>query len=156
MDIYQSNTLSLIDYLVISKKDLVINSIKGLKNKNVSIVLGSKMHELCLQNDIKTNKYSNTDDLLRNIRNDSIVVIDKDTYEYYKNTKFKNHKIVYEGTLNNNYNFKFAGIVSGIIFLLAIISDLIHDKFLNSPFEYHHQSPTLLSNFHLLPVILYF
>ena len=105
MDIYQSNTLSLIDYLVISKKDLVINSIKGLKNKNVSIVLGSKMHELCLQNDIKTNKYSNTDDLLRSLNDESIALIDKETYLYYKDKKLQNYNIIYENTLKDNYKF---------------------------------------------------
>lgn len=47
--------------------------------------------------------------------------------------------------INNNYNFKFAGIVSGIIFLLAIISELIHDKFLNSPFDINDIIATILS-----------
>ena len=89
----------------ISKKDLVINSIKGLKNKNVSIVLGSKMHELCLQNDIKTNKYSNTDDLLRSLNNESIALIDKETYLYYKDKKLQNYNIIYENTLKDNYKF---------------------------------------------------
>ena len=47
--------------------------------------------------------------------------------------------------INNNYNFKFASIVSGIIFLLAIISELIHDKFLNSPFDINDIIATILS-----------
>ena len=32
-------------------------------------------------------------------------MIDKDTYEYYQNTKFKNYKIIYQDTLKDEYSF---------------------------------------------------
>lgn len=105
MEIYKSNTLTQIDYLVVSKKDLIINSIKGLKNEKTSIVLGSKLHELCITNDIKTKKYANTDELLRSLDDNSVAIIDKETYKYYKDNKLKKYKIIYENTLDSNYKF---------------------------------------------------
>jgi len=105
MESYESNTLSTIDYLVISKKDKIINSIKGLNDETISIVLSSKLHKLCIDNDIETNKYANTDDLLRSLDDNSIALIDKETYLYYKDTKLQDYKIIYEGTLDNNYKF---------------------------------------------------
>ena len=47
--------------------------------------------------------------------------------------------------INNNYNSIFASIVSGVVFLLAIISEFIHDKFLNSPFDINDIIATILS-----------
>lgn len=47
--------------------------------------------------------------------------------------------------INNNYNSIFASIVSGVVFLLAIISEFIHDKFLNSPFDIDDIIATILA-----------
>ena len=47
--------------------------------------------------------------------------------------------------INNNYNLIFASVVSGIVFLLAIISEFIHDKFLNSPFDINDIIATILA-----------
>jgi len=105
IETYESGPLSNIDYLVIGKQDLVINSLKGLKNKDVSVVLGSKMHELCIKNSVETNNYANTDDLLRSLEDNSIAIIDKETYLYYKDDKLKDYKIIYENTINNGYKF---------------------------------------------------
>lgn len=105
MESYKSSILSEINYLVISKNDLVINSVKGLKNKDVSVVLGSKMHELCLDNSVETKNYANTNDLLRSLEDNSIAIIDKETYLYYKDTKLKDYKLLLENKINNGYKF---------------------------------------------------
>ena len=47
--------------------------------------------------------------------------------------------------MNNNFTFKVASIISGVIFLLAIISELIHDIFLNSPFDMNDIIATILA-----------
>ena len=36
---------------------------------------------------------------------------------------------------NRKFTFKTACLVSGVIFLLALISEIVHDLFLNSPFD---------------------
>lgn len=44
---------------------------------------------------------------------------------------------------NRNFTFKAAGIVSGMLFLLALISEIIHDVYLNSPFDVNDIIATL-------------
>lgn len=93
------------EYLVLSMEPMIINSIRSLKGQEVYVVNGTYLYDYLNANEITTRSFDNTDELLRNIRNDSIVVIDRDTYEYYKDNKFKKYKIVYQNTLDANYRF---------------------------------------------------
>ena len=93
------------EYVVLSKNSIVVNSIRSLKGNDVYTVNNTYLYDYLAANNISTKGYNNTDELLRNIRNDSIVLIDKDTYEYYKNSKFKDYKIIYQNTLQDNYHF---------------------------------------------------
>lgn len=93
------------EYVVLSKEPMVINTIRSLKGNEVYVVKNTYLYDYLNTNSIITKGYNNTDDLLRNIRSDSIVIIDKDTYEYYRNTKFKDYKIVYQDSINDNYTF---------------------------------------------------
>ena len=47
--------------------------------------------------------------------------------------------------INNNFYFKVVSIISGVIFLLAIIYELIHDKFLNSHFDINDMITSILA-----------
>ena len=93
------------EYVVLSKNIFTINSIKGLKDKEVITIKNSYLNDYLSNNNITTKGYNNTDDLLRNINNNSIIVIDKDTYQYYANIKFDNFKVIYEGVLPYDYTF---------------------------------------------------
>jgi len=92
-------------YVILSKESLVVNSIRSLKEYELYTVKNTYIYDYLALNNIKIKGYNNTDDLLRNIKNDSIIIIDEDTYEYYKNSKFKNYKIIYQNILNENYSF---------------------------------------------------
>lgn len=93
------------EYVVLSKESFVVNTIRSLKGKEVYVVKNTYLYDFLNSNNISTKGYNNTDELLRNIRNDSVVIMDRDTYEYYKNTKFKDYKIIYQSTLNTDYSF---------------------------------------------------
>ena len=93
------------EYLVLSSEPLIVNSIRSLKGNEVYVVANTYLYDYLNANSITTKAFNNTDDLLRNIRNDSIVVIDRDTYEYYKDNKFRKYKIVYQNTIDANYRF---------------------------------------------------
>ena len=82
-----------------------INSIKGLKDYEIYLVGSSNLYTLCNKNGIKSKIFPNTDDLIRNIDDNSIILIDKSTYYYYKKEKLSNYKIIYEDTIENNYKF---------------------------------------------------
>lgn len=93
------------EYVVLSKESLVVNTIRSLKGQTIYTVKNTYIYDYLGENNISTKGYNNTDELLRNIRNDSVVMLDRDTYEYYQNTKFKDYKIIYKNNLNQEYNF---------------------------------------------------
>lgn len=104
------------EYVVLAKDTFVINSIKGLKDKEVLVIKDSYLNDLVITNGIKFKAYENTDDLLRNISSDSIVVIDKDTYNYYKNVKFGDYNVLYNGILPYEYKFVIRDVDKNAIF----------------------------------------
>ena len=93
------------DYVILSKNDLVVDSIRSLKGNEVLTVSNTYLYDYLSQNGVSPKGYNNTDDLLRSIGNDSIVILNLDTYEYYKGKKFKDYKVVYQDTLNTDYTF---------------------------------------------------
>ena len=93
------------DYLVISQKNIPITSIKGLKEYKVSVIGSSNLHHLCINNGVETNTFNDSDDLIRNVNNDDIIIIDKDMYYYYKDQKLSNFKVIYEDTIPDAYKF---------------------------------------------------
>ena len=92
-------------YVVLSNENLVVNSLHSLKNEEVYTVTDSYLYNNLRASSIKINGYEDTDELLRHIDNNSTVVIDLDTYNYYKNQKLGNYNVVYTGTLPNEYSF---------------------------------------------------
>ena len=100
-------TLSFLDeeYVVLSRDNININSIKGLRDYEVLVVGSSNLYNLLISNNISPKIFKNTDDLLRNITLDSVILIDKNTYLYYKDAKFSNYVISYNGVINDGYRF---------------------------------------------------
>ena len=105
MNQYITNTVTDITYVLLSKENLVVNSLKGLDKEKVFVVNGSILSEVGKDNNLDTKKYNNTDELLRNIDDDSIILLDKETYLYYKNNKLKDYKIIYEDVVDSGYKF---------------------------------------------------
>lgn len=93
------------DYVILSKKNYVVNTIRSLKGKTVNVVANTYLYDYLGQNGINQLAFSNTDDLLRGVKNDSIIIMDLDTYEYYKDRKFKNFKVIYQDKLDKDYVF---------------------------------------------------
>ena len=105
IDILKTNSPFKEEYVVLSKKPILVNSIRSLKGNNIYLVNNTYMYDYLNLNGITTKTFENTDSLLRGINADSIIMIDKDTYDYYKDSKFKDYKIIYQDTLNNDYSF---------------------------------------------------
>ena len=93
------------DYVVLSMDNKAIATLKGLRNEKVSVVGSSNLHYLCLFEGLDPVVFDDTNDLIRNVNDDSIVIVDKGTYMYYKNNKFANYKIVYEDTIDDAIKF---------------------------------------------------
>ena len=53
--------------------------------------------------DVKT--YKKPSSLFNSLGKDKIVIMDYNTYNYYKNNELSNYKVIYEQDLNTDYNF---------------------------------------------------
>lgn len=93
------------EYVILSKENYVVNSIRSLKGKTVNVVSNSNLYDYLGQNGINQIAFKNTDELLRGVKNDSIIIMDLDTYEYYKDKKFKNFKVIYKDKIDKDYVF---------------------------------------------------
>jgi len=105
VDLLKTNSPFKEEYVVLSKEPILVNSIRSLKGNDIYAVSNTYIYDYLVENGITPKAFSNTDNLLRGINSDSIVMIDRDTYEYYKDNKFKNFKIIYQDTLKNDYSF---------------------------------------------------
>lgn len=96
------------EYVVLigdDKTDLVVNSVKSLKGRDV-ITTNSTIAKYLLNNaeaNVKT--YDKVSSLISNIKNDSIVVLDKNIYEMYKDSKLSSFRVIYNDKENLNYGY---------------------------------------------------
>lgn len=105
MENVSTNPLLDLNYVVLSKDNIEINSIKGLSNQKVSVVGSSSLYTLASQNDLDLEIYPNTDELLRSLDDNSIVLMDKETYLYYQESKLIDYKIILEDSIKDGYKF---------------------------------------------------
>ena len=136
------NTVSIYDenIVVLSKLDNnnVINSIYSLNNKNVSTIKSSKIETLLKSKDVKTKSYNSINSMLKKASNDSILVIDMYTYNYYKNNKLADYKIDYQFYLDNDYNYVINDTDENKIFIEAFdfyLSFMNEKSIVNSEFN---------------------
>ncbi len=95
------------DYVILGKRkdNHIINSFESLKDKDIAMVNNTSLYNYFESNsrsDITT--FDNNDDLVKNA-NDKIIVVDKEVYNLYKNSKFKEYDILYQNTMMNDYKF---------------------------------------------------
>lgn len=86
------------------EKNLVVNTLNGINDKTILLLKDSYLKGE-LNNAINIKEYKSPTKLLNNLTKDDLVIIDNVTYEYYKNTKFSNYKVVYRDKLDNGYGF---------------------------------------------------
>ena len=70
-----------------------------MKKYEVSVVENSKLDETLKLKGINATRYSDTDSLLRGIKDNDIILIDKEMYNYYSSEKLSDYMVVYEGNL---------------------------------------------------------
>lgn len=92
-------------YVILSNSNNYLNTIRGLKDKEVCVVKDSFLKEYLASNGVISKEYINTEDLLRNIDSSSIIILDFDTYNYYKNNKLASYNINYLDNIKRDYRF---------------------------------------------------
>ena len=90
-------------YVIISRDNsTVVDNLESLRGKNVSMLSNNY-----LTNYIKANTKANvsTKDNIDDIKNDEIIIIDSEVYNYYKNSKLSKYEVLYMDTLKDDYTF---------------------------------------------------
>ena len=94
-------------YVVLGKtKDsFVVNSFESMKNKKVSILDTNSIYNYFKDNSkAQLIPSKNLKELIKNSDN-ALMVVDKEVYNYYRNSKFKNYEVLFESTITNDYKF---------------------------------------------------
>lgn len=97
---YITNNVVNSSYVVLAKEHINIGSLASLKKYEVSVVENSKLDEALKLKGINATRYSDTDSLLRGIKDSDIILIDKEMYNYYSSEKLSDYMVVYEGNLD--------------------------------------------------------
>ncbi len=103
------NSMMLINYVIIApmKNDIVISSLESLRGKEVYALENSPIiSDLQKVSNINLKTYESLTNLFKIAKKDHIIILDKETYDYYAGTKFKNYTLRYENKLPTTYNFK--------------------------------------------------
>lgn len=105
---YNSTISPFIEKYVIlgrTKDGYVINSFEGTKGKKVSIIENNSLYNYFKDNSkAQLVPETNLKNLLKNADN-NLIVVDKEVYEYYRNSKFSDYEILFESTITNDYKF---------------------------------------------------
>ena len=105
---YKKTTSTFIEkYAVLGKTSdtFVINSFESLKGHKVSLLDNSGIYTYFKNNSkAQIAKYDSISKLLRNSPN-SLIVVDSEVYNYYRNSKFKEYELLYSDVMTNDYYF---------------------------------------------------
>ena len=147
----ESTSLGNIDYVVLASNnnDLTIGSFSSLKGSSVSVIQNMNLSRyLSSVGGITLNEYTNSKEMFKNIDDDSIIVVEKSFYDFYKNTKLKNFSIRYLTSLNlndkfllNSDNVVFNKVFN--IYLSLLSSKEMNIKAVNNSLAVYHSNPFL-------------
>lgn len=90
-------------YVIIGQgNDAVIDNLESLRGKNVSMLSNHYLTSFIKAN---TKANVNVKDSIDDIKNDDIVIVDYEVYNYYKNSKFSDFEVLYMDTFKEEYTF---------------------------------------------------
>ena len=96
------------EYVILAyntRTDVVINSVKSLKDKSVITINSTLAKFIEKQTDAKVKTYDRVSQLLSKIDKDSIIVLDKNVYEMYKDKELANYRVIYNDKENLEYGY---------------------------------------------------
>ena len=90
----------------INNTKTIVPSLKSLKNKEVSMIDNKLSDYISANYGANVKEYKKPGSLFNSLNENSIVVLDYNVYDNYRNSELNNFKIVYEDELDNiDYNF---------------------------------------------------
>lgn len=103
---YQMTTSPFVEeFVVLSNANIgkSITTFESLKGEEINILEGNLLYNYIKDNTKATIIPKQSIDNLKD--NNKLIVIDKEYYEYYKTTKFKNYDVTFTGSANIDYKF---------------------------------------------------
>ncbi len=95
------------EYVVLGKQkdNHIINSFESLKGEQIVMLSSDSLYHY-FENNSRSNitTYHTLDNLVKKAQ-DKIVVVDKEVYNSYKNSTFKEYDVLYSDTMMNDYKF---------------------------------------------------
>ena len=103
-----SRTLGPTEYVVLAHVDnnLVVNSLYSLVNMNVCMLSNMNLkYNMASKNLFEIKDFATVKTMVKNIDKDSIIIIEKEVYDYYKDSSLKNYSIraIESVKLNNSF-----------------------------------------------------
>lgn len=119
MDVFDTASIygEKIVYLAHNENNAVINSVNSLRNYIVKVVKNSKISTYLQDNNIEVKEYNNINDLINSVDKNSILAIDKETYNYYSKAKLNTYNVKFEDKLPLDYTFTIRDIDDNQIFI---------------------------------------
>lgn len=98
---------SKIVFVTRNDKKISLNSINSLKDYKVSVLENSYLEKILTEKGISVKKYSNYKKMFKtkNQKNDDVIAIELENYEYYKTRSLRNYHISYIMDESFNYGF---------------------------------------------------
>lgn len=96
------------EYVVLvhnTKTDLVVNSVKSLKNIDVVTINSVLARYLEKEGSANVTSYDRVSTLIKKINKKSVVVLDKNVYNKYKDSKLSNYRIIYNDKEGLKYGY---------------------------------------------------
>jgi len=96
------------EYVVLAhdKNNIVINSLYSLSNISVSMINNMNLkYNMGSKNLFEINDYASVKSLIKNVDKDSIIIVEKEVYDYYKDSSLKHYSIRYYDTVKLNNTF---------------------------------------------------
>lgn len=99
----KSKSVFIENYVVLGKNNTnVVENLESLKGKNVLTLKNNY-----LNNYLKANTKANIieKDKVEDLKDEDLVIIDKEIYSYYKNNKFKDYEVLFDSIMSSDYTF---------------------------------------------------
>lgn len=96
------------DYVVLAhdKNNIVVNSLYSLTNIKVSMINNMNLkYNMASKNLFEISDYASVKSLLKNVDKDSIIIVEKEVYDYYKDSSLRHYSIRYVDSVKLNNTF---------------------------------------------------
>lgn len=89
----------------IKNTETSVNSLRSLKGKDVYMIENKIANYITENTDIVVKAYKKASSLFNVLDDDKIVILDYNTYNYYRNNELSSYKVIYEQDINVDFSF---------------------------------------------------